>query len=434
MTRDIWTRVGGLAQALRLPLGASILSVGVGAFGLGGCKQLNQAADACGFGCPAQGVIEGNAAISGIQSVDAFFSALVDFKASANLMTANIADAKARLALSVGLPATAGDAEIKAAVKAKIDANVKGGVDVKFAPPECKASVDVAVEATARCDADFDPGSVSVKCEGSCTADATAELKCDANAELICHGTAPKLKCEGTCTGSCELKAAAKCEGTCHGTCEGSGGTEKDFHGSCDGTCKGECELEAGGSCSGSCKGECAYTPPSAKCEGDAQVECKAKAGASIECDGQCNGKVEPPKAKAECEAAAKAKANASAECTPPKLDVAYSFKANLNAQQRAEFEAWLSGFKVQLGRLTAEAQGRGKMLISSAGDLVAAADGAVKGSISKISASADLKVAAGARCALEQLGDSKQLLVGVQGEVEGNLKSVADVMSVVGS
>ncbi len=431
MTYSKRERVSGLARGVRF--GASLVAAALLVGGLSGCKQLQQAGDACGFGCSAEGVLEGNAAISGIRSIDSFFGALVDFKSSADLMTENVADAKARLALSVGLPATAADAELKAALKAKIDANVSGGIKVKFAPPECKASVSATVEATAQCDADFDPGQASVKCEGSCTAEASAEVKCDAEAEMVCHGTAPSLKCEGSCTGSCELKASAKCDGTCHGTCSGSGGTQKNFNGSCDGKCQGECELEAGGECSGSCKGECAYTPPSGECKGDAKVECKAKGDAKVECKGECNGQVEPPKAKAECEAAAKAKANASAECTPPDLDVSFKFKGNVNAQQKAEFEAWMSGFKLQLGRLAAESEGRGKLLLAAAGDLVAAGEGAVKGSISDISASGDLKAAAGAKCALEQLGSAKELLVGVQGQVEGNVKSVAEVMSVVG-
>jgi hypothetical protein len=401
--------------------------------GLSSCAQLGKAADACGLSCPAKGVLEGNASISGIQSIDAFFGALVDFKGAADLMTANVADAKARMALSLGLPAVASDVELKAALKAKIDANVNGGLKVKFAPPECKASIDVAVDATARCDADFDPGSASVKCEGSCTAEASAQMKCSADADLVCHGTAPGLKCEGSCTGSCELSASAKCDGTCHGTCSGSAGTQQNFNGKCDGTCKGECELEVGGECAGACKGECAYTPPSAECKGDAKVECKAKGDAKVECKGECSGQVEPPKAKAECEAAASAKANASAECTPPAVDVTFKYKANMNAAQKAEFDAWLGGFKAQLGTLTAEAQGRGKLLVASAGSLAAAAEGAVKGSISEMAnAKADIKAAAGAGCALQQLGGAKQLLVGVQGQVEGNVKSVADVMSVI--
>lgn len=426
--RGSWRRTSGLYW------GTSAIITALLGGGLSSCAQLGKAADACGLSCPAKGLLEGNASISGIQSIDAFFGALVDFKGAADLMTDNIAEAKARMALSVGLPAAAGDAELKAALKAKIDANASGGLKVKFAPPECKASIDVTVEATARCDADFDPGSASVKCEGSCTAEASAEMKCDAEAEMVCHGTAPSLKCEGSCTGSCELNAAAKCDGTCKGTCAGSGGTQQGFNGKCDGTCKGECELEVGGECSGSCKGECAYTAPSGGCQGGAKVECKAKGDAKLECKGECSGQVEPPKAKAECEAAASAKANASAECTPPAVDVAFKYKANLTASQKAEFDAWLSGFKANLGTLSAEAQGRGKLLIASAGTLAAAAEGAVKGSISEMAnAKADIKVAAGAGCALQQLGGAKELLVGVKGQVEGNVSSVADVMSVVG-
>ncbi len=397
------------------------------------CKQLGKAAEACNLNCPAKGLAEGNAAISGIQSIDAFFGAVVNFKAAADLMTSNVADAKARLALSVGLPAAATDAELKAALSAKIDANVQGGLQVKYKKPECKASIDATIEATANCDAEFDPGKAEVKCEGSCTAEAGAEVKCEGEAEMVCHGTAPELKCSGSCTGSCQLDVAAKCDGVCNGTCTGSGGTGQSTSGHCDGKCKGECEMKAGGECSGSCQGECAYTPGEAGCSADAKVECKAKADASVECSGSCDGSVEPPKAKAECEAAAKAQASANVECTPPELDVAFKFKGGVNAKQKAEFKAWLSVFKTEMASLAMEAEGRGRVLLASAGDLSAAAEGAVKGSISELKAKAagDLRIAVGAGCALGELKAAAGLIGKAQGSVTANVASVADLMTV---
>lgn len=401
--------------------------------GLLSCNQMSKMGDACGLTCAAQGVAEGNAAISGIQSLDAFFGAVISFKSAAELMASNVADAKARLALSVGLPASASDAELKAALQAKIDANAQGGMTIRYKQPECKASVKATIDATARCDAEFDPGKAEVKCQGSCTAEAGAEMKCEADAELICHGTAPELKCSGSCTGSCQLDVAAKCDGTCNGSCTGGAGGQS-VSGQCDGKCKGECQLPAGGECSGQCQGECAYTPGEAGCSAGAKVECRAKASGSVDCEGSCDGAVTPPKAKAECEAAAKAEASADVECTPPALDVDFKFKAGLKPQQKAEFMAWLTIFKAEMGHLAMEAEGRGRVLLASAGDLATAARGAVKGSIDelKTKAAGDLRVAVGAGCALGQLEAAAGLITGAQSTVQASVTSVADVMSVV--
>jgi hypothetical protein len=400
---------------------------------LPGCAQMNKMGEACGLSCAAKGVAEGNAAISGIQSVDAFFGAVIKFKSAADLMASNVADAKARLALSVGLPAGAADAELKAALKAKIDANVKGGLKVHYKQPECKASIKATVDATARCDADFDPGKAEVKCEGSCNAEASAEVKCDGDAEMVCHGTAPELKCSGTCSGSCKLETPGKCEGTCNGSCTGGGGGGQSVNGQCDGNCKGECDLKAGGECTGSCEGECEYTPGEAGCSADAQVECKAKAGGSVSCTGSCDGAVEPPKAKAECQAAAKAEASADVECTPPELVLDFKYKAGMNAKAKAEFSAWLNVFKTQMGVLAMEAEGRGRVLLASAGSLATAAQGAVKGSINELKgkASGDLRIAVGAGCALAQIDAAAGLVTSAQTSVQASVTSVADLMSV---
>jgi hypothetical protein len=408
----------------------------LGGLTLLGCAKLQQAGQACGLSCPAKGIAEGNAAISGIQSVDAFFGAVVKFKSAADLLANNVAEAKARLALSVGLPTTATDAELKAALQAKIDANAQGGVKLRYKKPECRASIDATIDATARCDAEFDPGKAEVKCEGSCTAEAGAEVKCEGDAQLVCHGTAPQLKCSGSCTGSCQLDVAGKCDGTCNGSCAGGTGGDRSVSGQCDGKCKGECQMKAGGECSGKCEGECEYTPGEAGCSADAKVECRAEANASVDCKGSCDGSVVPPKAKAECEAAAQAEASADVECTPPEVEVTYKFKAGLKANQKAEFAAWLNGFKTQMAVLAVEAEGRGRVLLASAGSLASAAEGAVKGSISelKTKAAGDLRITVGAGCALGQLEAAGKLIAGAQASVTASTQSVAEVMSVAKS
>ena len=231
---------------------ASGILLGVGATSLQGCDDL---AEQCGLTCPSKGILEGNASISGIASVDAFFGAVVDFQGAVNGVNANIRAELDKMALSVGLPAGSSGAEIKAAIQGKISAAVSGGLQIKYEPARCQASVEVAASAAAECDVDVDPGSVEVRCEGSCNIDASAQADCSASGELKCVGTAPNLECSGSCKGSCNLEVAATCEGTCRGTCNGTCSvtdSSGNCAGSCEGTCEGSCELSAGGSLQGS--------------------------------------------------------------------------------------------------------------------------------------------------------------------------------------
>jgi hypothetical protein len=86
------------------------------------------------------------------------------------------------------------------------------------------------------------------------------------------------------------------------------------------------------------------------------------------------------------------------------------------------------------MATLTVEAEGRGRVLLASAGDLAAAAEGAVKGSISelKTKAAGDLRIAVGAGCALGELKAAGGLIGKAQGTVQANVTSVADLMTVV--
>jgi hypothetical protein len=125
------------------------------------------------------------------------------------------------------------------------------------------------------------------------------------------------------CTGSCEFKAAAKCMGTCHGSCHVNQGDAQ-----CKGSvqCSGKCDAQ----CSGGCQGD--FDPPSAMASCDATADCQAQA---------------------------KAQAKASLECTPPRLDLDYGFKAGVKADAQATFIARLGELKVRAGAIV---QGAGKM------------------------------------------------------------------------
>jgi hypothetical protein len=104
-----------------------------------------------------------------------------------------------------------------------------------------------------------------------------------------------------------------------------------------------------------------------------------------------------------------------------------------MDAKAKGEFVAWLSVFKTQMGVLAMEAEGRGRVLLASAGSLAAAAQGAVKGSIDepKGKATGDLRVAVGAGCALGQIDAAAGLVTAAQGSVQGSVSSVAEIMSV---
>ncbi|HVH98240.1 MAG TPA: hypothetical protein VM869_06010 [Enhygromyxa sp.] len=326
----------------------------------------------CDISCPAEGIAEGNAAISGIAEVDAFFGAVIDVSVAANNISSSLRAELDAIALSVDLQPGATGAEIRAAVEAKIGAYVDAdaGLKFEFQEPRCEASVEVAVAAAAECDASVEPGSATVECSGGCEVQGGVMASCDANAELTCTGTAPAFDCQGSCEGSCELTVAAGCEGTCRGTCTGDCSvrdSQGNCAGACDGDCQGTCELAAGGTCSGDCTGSCTYKPGDAGCEADASAKCEAMAGGSVQCDGRCEGEVTPPQVKAECEASVEAKANASVECKPPSIEVTWQWAADveLDPMAQAEFKAWLQGFKGRIGVMLA-AKAKADILIES--------------------------------------------------------------------
>src|SRR4051794_368626 len=51
---------------------------------------VEDAAAACGLTCPKTGIVDGNASISGVVSVDAFFQSVLNFQAKADNVSAGI--------------------------------------------------------------------------------------------------------------------------------------------------------------------------------------------------------------------------------------------------------------------------------------------------------------------------------------------------------
>lgn len=425
-----------------LALGFAMATVGACDNDPGGV--VGDIAEQCGLdiNCEAGGFVEGKASISGIPSIDAFFGAAIDLNASMTGLSGSLRAELDAIGASVGLAPGATGAELQAAIDTHLEAyiNVDAGLSINYQPAKCEASVEASVAAAAECDVDVEPGMVSAKCEGTCTAEASAEAGCSGEAELVCSGTAPNFECSGTCSGSCavELTAEASCEGTCRGSCSANGSTMDGFEGNCAGMCMGECvaDLSAGGSCEGRCEGNCEYTPGEVGCAADAQVSCRAMANASVECNGSCEGSVEPPEVSAECEASVEAKASASIECTPPTLAFDFEWAASLEGeagvQARAEFRAWLEGFRLHFGALLA-ARAKADIVAQAGLNLVAAADGAVRGAFDELEADANLKASIGAACAIEELPFAVTALQNSGTSLAGNVEASVSVIGAFG-
>lgn len=392
--------------------------------------------DVCDLSCPDEGVIDGNASITGIAQIDAFFGAVVDVNAAALSISGSLRSELDGIALSVGLEPGAAGADIAAAIDAKLALAVDGGIKVAFQPPRCEASVEVAVAAAAECDVTVEPGSATVECSGGCEVEGGVMASCEGDATLSCTGTAPNFACEGSCEGSCELEVEAACEGTCRGTCNGTcsvTNAQGDCAGACDGMCQGECELSAGGTCSGSCTGSCTYEPAMGGCEADASAKCEASAGGSIECDAKCEGEVTPPEVSAECEASVEAKADASIECFPPSLEVTWQWSAAYEADvmAQAEFKAWLEGFKGHISIMLA-ARTKADILVDSLGNLGTAASGALTASFQTL-AEGDFSATIKVPCAIAQLEDAAGLITAATGELSASASASVEVFGAAG-
>jgi hypothetical protein len=409
----------------------------------GADEALKVLGESCGIDveCKAGGIAEGNASVSGVASIDAFFQSVLNFEAKAGGV-AGALDAEVR-AIAADFGVEAG-ASLKADLQAKISASVEGGLKIDYQPAKCAVDAQATVQASARCEGEVNPGSVMVECKGSCEVEASADVKCEGSAMLQCTVTAPSVECTGTCQGSCEveLTAEAACDGTCTGSCSGTCSAYSDSGatmcaGKCDGMCMGSCkaELGAAASCSGKCEGECTVEKPDGGCEGGIRASCKAEANAMVMCGGRCDGEVEPPSVKAECKASASAEAKLNVECSPPRVAISYQLKAGLDAQASAQFEAAIKNLEVRLPRLLA-ASAKADLVVEAGEGLIASASGAVSGAVSAAAAAAgkgDVRVFFGLRCAVGQLDAVGSTLNGASGRLAGSAAGAADLTGALG-
>jgi hypothetical protein len=391
--------------------------------------------------CEGDGLVEGNASISGVPSIDTFFQSVLNFESRANNVSAGIDEQLGAIRADFGIDA---GADLKTELETKIKANVEGKLIIKAEPARCAVDAHATLEAQAKCDASIDPGQASVECSGTCEVEASASASCEGSAELQCTITAPSIECAGSCRGSCEVKleAAAACDGTCTGECSGDCSAYSDEAGTacagkCDGMCKGSCkaELTAEATCSGKCEGECTANAPQAGCEGAIRASCKAEANAKVACKGRCVGDFEPPKAKVECEASAKAEAKLNVECTPPKLGIYYKLKADVDVEAQAAFEAGLHNLRVRLPSLLA-AVDRAKLVAQAGEGLASDATTAVGGGITAAGdavGKGNLRVFFGLKCASEQLKDVKTAISGSSDRLTDTLNDAAALKGALG-
>lgn len=337
---------------------APLIVMAVGAGSLQGCDSA--AEDICG---KCGNIENGDVGITGNAKFDGFFKSVAILNEASATASAEFELGLSNLEAAFGITAE-GDLQARvdaltAEISAEIEANASGGLVVNVAPAKCTADVNLAVsaqascEASAECDvsAECEGGEVSVTCEGSCTG--SCEGGCEGTA--TCKVDAGGVACEGKCEGTCELSAAAACEGTCKGSCSGECSAydgQGNCAGSCDGQCEGSCEVSAGAECNGSCTGSCTAEAPEAECQG----EVKCEGSCQGECSGGCEGKATPPscsaegscEASAECEAQASAQASANVQCTPPSIEVGFTFTGNASAQ--AAFDAKIGALKANAG------------------------------------------------------------------------------------
>lgn len=400
-----------------------------------GCDPLPEGGvPGCDLSCPVAGLAEGNAAITGVAEVDAFFGAVVDLSAEANRIAASLDAELDAIGLSLGLPAGSDVATVRGALETKLSGATTGGLKFAIQPPRCEASVDVAIAAAAECDASVQPATASASCEGACEVEGGATATCEGDATLTCTG--PKVACDGSCEGTCELTAPGTCEGTCRGTCS-SGCTVTDAQGNCAGECTGDCtgscELAAGGSCSGNCEGQCTLTDQPT-CEATASARCEAGASGSVDCEGRCEGEVEPPAVKGECTATVEAKADASIECFPPSIELTWAWSPDyeLDAAAQTEFKTWVRGLQVHVANMAASGA-KADILIEALEDLGDAGVTAIQSSGDTLAAGDPVASFKLLTCGAKELTFVPDLLGGATTRLTGSLSGSVEVFTAVG-
>jgi len=274
--------------------------------------------------------------------IGAFVQAAKDLGRLSTRMDAEVTTACRKIGADIGVDAAAmqprenvgASTAACGAVRAKIDALLKGGVTLQasYTPPKCEVDASARASCDAKCKVEVDPGEIVARCE-------PAKLS---------------GRCQGTCKGQCE----GTCKGKCNGEC-----TAKNAQGQCVGECKGTCE----GSCSATCHASCQGTWQAPKCEGH----------------------VTPPKVDADCKASCDASVSISAACTKPHLEVKASSNAEALAKLVASLTTHLPALVTAEFKLGKEIAGEVKTLVRLGGELRGKLQGAGEKAFACVSAAA---------------------------------------------
>jgi hypothetical protein len=250
----------------------------------------------------------------------------------------------------------------------------KAALTIIATPPQCRASF---------------------RAEANCQANCNVDASCDVKAKPpVCEGGRLEVSCSGGCQGTAEAPSIS-CEGGCTGKCEGTCSAEGNVAVDCNGNCDGECAaggeaggsgIQADGTCNGTCKGTCTAKPDvklncQGQCKGSCDAKCEPRGGtATVKCDGKCEGTAEPLSCKggelkaqcqadANCTANCKASASAKAECTPPKLDIAFTASAQAGASGDAAL--MVEALRLHLPRIVLVFRARGQSFVDLVGKVV---------------------------------------------------------------
>lgn len=277
--------------------------------------------------------VEGNTFVSfgtgaDARKVDAFLRATLDINTTVNSIHDDLVTACTNIGNDLGIPASEYVAsspteprvatvcnrvirEVRAVVTAALPANAS--LTLAFAPPICRADIDVAAQCAAQCTAS---ASATVpQCMGTVVAD------CAGSCEGSCAGS-----CNAACTGSCSGTCTGGCSGTCVGRCEGTCRT-MDSNGNCNGVCEGTCNGSCSANCTGTCMGTC-----TAGCMGTCMGQCRGSC--SVASNVRCEGNFSVM-AEAQCQAACEARASATVACSRPELTVVAQSNVDPAAQAR---------------------------------------------------------------------------------------------------
>jgi hypothetical protein len=340
----------------------------------------------CGLdvSCSGPGLGAGNAAISGVQSIDTYFASVLRFETEADRVSAALGRELAAIRAGFGIEA---GVDLAAAMRARIAADVEGELRVRAGTPSCEIATDAVLDASRRCEGAA--ASAEVGCLGRCELRPDGALGCAGEAKLACTFLAAATRCAQACKGSCttDQPTPRECSGVCRGSCSGpcslySDAAATQCAGHCDGTCTGSCEVElpSAAACDGVCSGECTLASSNGRCDGASSASCEAAQADTVACSGRCVGGVVLARTSAECKAAVEAEAKMNAQCSPPSVTVDYKLRSDLDAETGAQLEFGMQMLRQRLPLLLmalARAQqtaGAGADLAANASSVVAAA------------------------------------------------------------